>query len=66
MVYLNYISRVFDKNGISQLYIKGFRQEWYISTIYRGFPTIMVYLNYISRVSDQNGISQLYIEGFRP
>ena len=57
MEYLNYISRVSDQNGISQLYIKGFQQEWYISTIYQGFSTKMVYLNYILRVSDQNGVS---------
>ena len=46
--------------------IEGSGPEWYISTIYRGFPTRMVYLNYISKVSNQNGIPQLYIEGFQP
>ena len=60
------VSRVPDQNGVSLLYIEGFRPEWCISTIYRGFPTRMVYLYYISRVSDQNGVSLLYIEGFRP
>ena len=32
----------------SCLYIKGFRPEWYISTIYWGFLIRMVYLYYIS------------------
>ena len=79
MVYLDYISRVSDQNGVSRLYIEGSRPEWCISTIYRGFPTRMVYLDYISRVPtrmvyldyisrvpDQSGVCRLYIEGSRP
>ena len=62
MVYLYYISRVSDQNGVSLLYIEGFWPEWCISTIYRGFPTKMGYLYYISRVSNKNGVSLLYIE----
>ena len=46
MVCLNYTSRVSNQNGVSQLYIEGFRPEWYISTIYQGFPTRMVYLKH--------------------
>ena len=55
-------------NDVSLLYIQGFRPQWCISTIYRGFPTTMVYLYYVilARVSDHNGVSLLYIEGFRP
>ena len=58
MVYLCYISRVPGQNGVSLLYIEGFRPEWCISTIYRGFPARMVYLYCISRVSGHNGVSQ--------
>ena len=66
MVYLYYIPRVLDQNGVSLLYTEGAWPEWCISTIYGGLSTRMVYLYYIPRVLDQNGASLLYTESSWP